>query len=282
VPGQGAEPSLRLKCLDKEPNHRYASALALAEDLGRYLDDNSVSARPLGEWESARRWARKHPITALATVLTGIGLLLWTALVATVFPLRVGMKSEFLIASSNVAGFAGFLATMAVLVRPHRWVAGGGVLLVLFAIAWPWMMQVCFGRTAPRPAFQEPEVTTLHVLGIPLGLAIGILLAGLFGGMSRWIARRHQSDLLTVFFGGGVGAFGMTFLCACGFMVPLMLASALADRGGDHSPTGGKPPVSEETLRVAYPVALLPGIVIGFWLGGTLVARFTRRHPKPE
>ena len=36
-----------LKCLEKDPKNRYESADALAEDLQRYLNDESISARSI-------------------------------------------------------------------------------------------------------------------------------------------------------------------------------------------------------------------------------------------
>ena len=37
-----------LKCLEKEPHRRYQTAEALGTDLGRYLSDESIIARPIG------------------------------------------------------------------------------------------------------------------------------------------------------------------------------------------------------------------------------------------
>jgi eukaryotic-like serine/threonine-protein kinase len=60
-----------LKCLDKEPRQRYATAEALADDLERWLGGNPVCARPVSPLGRAWRWCRRNP---LRVSLVGIGL----------------------------------------------------------------------------------------------------------------------------------------------------------------------------------------------------------------
>src|SRR5262245_41774652 len=62
-----------LKAIEKDPGARYASAQALAEDLGRFLDDLPILARRASAVERYLRWARRHPTSAvLGGVLTGV------------------------------------------------------------------------------------------------------------------------------------------------------------------------------------------------------------------
>jgi serine/threonine-protein kinase len=49
-----------LKCLDKDPQRRYASALELAEDLERFLKDLPIRARRPTVLGRTWRWARRH------------------------------------------------------------------------------------------------------------------------------------------------------------------------------------------------------------------------------
>jgi serine/threonine-protein kinase len=54
-----------LKCLEKDPKRRYTSALALAEDLERWLKHEPILARRTGILARGKKWVRRNPTSAL-------------------------------------------------------------------------------------------------------------------------------------------------------------------------------------------------------------------------
>ncbi|MCW5559263.1 MAG: serine/threonine protein kinase, partial [Verrucomicrobiae bacterium] len=72
-----------LTCLSKEPERRYASAEALAEDLERWLRHEPIQARPSTALERARKWVRRRP--AIAALAATSALLLMALLIFSVF-----------------------------------------------------------------------------------------------------------------------------------------------------------------------------------------------------
>jgi len=58
-----------LKCLEKDPARRFASAAEMADDLRRFVDGHPILARPTPAWERAWKWAKRRPaIVALLGV----------------------------------------------------------------------------------------------------------------------------------------------------------------------------------------------------------------------
>src|SRR6266542_1105634 len=54
-----------LKCLEKDPQRRYSSALALAEDLEHWLKHEPIQARHTGVFARGKKWVRRNPTSSL-------------------------------------------------------------------------------------------------------------------------------------------------------------------------------------------------------------------------
>ncbi len=59
-----------LKCIARDPQKRYSSALELADDLDRFLDGEPVLARRTPVWERALKLAQRHPVKAVMLAMS--------------------------------------------------------------------------------------------------------------------------------------------------------------------------------------------------------------------
>lgn len=63
-----------LKCLEKEPRHRYANAAELADDLERFAKNLPIQARPVGKIGVLWRWSLRNPLAAGLVCVTAFSI----------------------------------------------------------------------------------------------------------------------------------------------------------------------------------------------------------------
>jgi serine/threonine protein kinase len=85
-----------LKCLEKDPQRRYSSAVALAEDLEHWLKHEPIQAKPSGFFTHSRKWVRRNPsISVLTTLLValaiGSGVTIWNRKPPVLIPKSVAV-----------------------------------------------------------------------------------------------------------------------------------------------------------------------------------------------
>ncbi len=76
-----------LRCLEKSPAQRYASAMELAEDLRRFLADEPIRAQRATVFDRVVRWSRRHKSAALAIAAVILSLAT-TALVSSLMAVQ--------------------------------------------------------------------------------------------------------------------------------------------------------------------------------------------------
>lgn len=106
-----------LKCLDKESRHRYPSARHLAEDLGRYLADEPIHARPISVPARLWRWGRRNPLVATLTGAAAVLLMAVAAVSSLAYVREAKMSGEIVRAYGDVTQLRGEAAGLQTDVR---------------------------------------------------------------------------------------------------------------------------------------------------------------------
>ncbi len=100
-----------LKCLKKDPKDRYAGALALADDLNRWIEGRPILARPATKLERAVKWARRRPeIAVLSAAVVMLSLLAIAGIVGH-WLLALAARDEAL-KSEDIARHAAYSAQL--------------------------------------------------------------------------------------------------------------------------------------------------------------------------
>jgi WD40 repeat protein/serine/threonine protein kinase len=94
--------AITLHCLEKEPGRRYPSALALAEDLERFLAGRPIRARQVSFAGRYWRWARRNPgIAWLGGVLTGVLVLATASSLVAMERFRIQAETQSTLATAR-------------------------------------------------------------------------------------------------------------------------------------------------------------------------------------
>lgn len=80
-----------LKCLEKDPRRRYATAQELADELGRFLANEPIRARPVGRLLRLHRWCLRNKALAVSGT-AALALLLAVAVGSPIAALRISRE----------------------------------------------------------------------------------------------------------------------------------------------------------------------------------------------
>src|SRR5438034_2565300 len=90
-----------LKCLEKEPANRYASAEALAEDIERFLRNEPIRSRRSSRFEHVWRWCKRKPL--VASLIAALILVVAIGLASALWELRRVQAERVLVRGANLS-----------------------------------------------------------------------------------------------------------------------------------------------------------------------------------
>ena len=90
-----------LKCLEKDPRRRYSSAAGLADDIERFLNGETLLARPASSIERGWKWARRRPTVVLLSL--ALAMIAVTSFVLIVWQWRRAESKALAEAAANMA-----------------------------------------------------------------------------------------------------------------------------------------------------------------------------------
>jgi len=82
------------KAMEKRPERRYTSVLALADDLGRHLAHKPIEARPPSRARAALQWTRRHPVPTAVGAVGLVALVFISALFMQTLATQVELADE--------------------------------------------------------------------------------------------------------------------------------------------------------------------------------------------
>src|SRR5437762_1742022 len=81
-----------LKCMEKEPLRRFATARSVADELRHYLTGQPIQSRPVSHTERVWRWSKRNPAIAGLSAVVIIALLAGTT-VSSVFAINASNRA---------------------------------------------------------------------------------------------------------------------------------------------------------------------------------------------